>query len=137
MDPPGARRAAMLTSESGRYTRWTAIVRTAAGRDSAGNSRRQRRRQSHRGKGPRNYQRSDERVQEDVNDRLSDAHWLDASDIEVSVAEREVTLDGFVGSLEAKRRAEDCAEAVSAVAHVQNNLRVQRHGTQEAAAGSD
>lgn len=86
---------------------------------------------SHRGKGPRSYQRSDERIEEDVNDRLSDDDWLDASDIEVSVAEREVTLDGFVDSRSSKRRAEDCAESVSGVDHVQNNLRVRPNGERE------
>ena len=37
----------------------------------------------------------------------------------------EVTLSGTVDSREAKRRAEDCAETISGVKHVQNNLRVQ------------
>ncbi|HLA12907.1 MAG TPA: hypothetical protein VJ023_20140 [Pyrinomonadaceae bacterium] len=40
---------------------------------------------SHRGKGPRGYKRSDERIQEDVNERLTDYDALDASDIEVVV----------------------------------------------------
>jgi osmotically-inducible protein OsmY len=83
-----------------------------------------RRDQDHRGRGPRNYQRSDTRIEEDINDRLSDDRYLDASDIEVSVADREVTLAGTVTSKIAKRRAEDCAESVSGVSHVQNNLRV-------------
>jgi anti-sigma factor RsiW len=52
---------------------------------------------------------------------------VDASEIEVSVSDREVTLSGMVDSRDAKRRAEDCAESVSGVMHVQNNLRVQ-HG---------
>ena len=48
------------------------------------------------------------------------------TDIEVTVRDREVTLDGTVDSRMAKRRAEDCADAVSGVEHVQNNLRVSR-----------
>ena len=51
---------------------------------------------------------------------------VDASDIEVAVSGREVTLSGTVRSREEKRRAEDIAEAVSGVTHVQNNLRVQQ-----------
>lgn len=82
--------------------------------------------QSHRGRGPKNYQRSDERICEDVCDRLSDHHELDASDIDVSVSNREVTLSGEVDSKQAKRHAEDCADACSGVEHVQNNLRVKR-----------
>jgi BON domain len=79
----------------------------------------------HRGRGPRGYTRSDERIREDVSDRLTDDPALDASDIEVSVAACEVTLGGHVESRWAKRRAEDLAETVSGVRHVQNNLRVR------------
>lgn len=81
--------------------------------------------QHHRGRGPRNYQRSDERIREDLNDRLTDDPHVDASDIEVAVQGREVTLSGTVGSRFEKRHAEDIADGVSGVAHVQNNLRVR------------
>lgn len=87
----------------------------------------------HRGRGPRGYQRSDERIREDVSDRLSDDGMVDASDIEVSVRGGEVTLSGTVSSRDQKRRAEDIAEAVSAVTNVQNNLRVGQ-GTNASAA---
>ena len=79
----------------------------------------------HRGRGPRDYVRSDERILEDVNDRLTDDGSIDASDISVQVAEREVTLTGEVESRAEKRRAEDVAEMVTGVIHVQNNLRVR------------
>jgi hypothetical protein len=78
----------------------------------------------HRGRGPRGYKRSDERIHEDVSDRLTEDGYLDASGIEVQVHEGEVTLNGTVPRREAKRRAEDLAEAASGVKHVQNNLRV-------------
>ncbi len=51
--------------------------------------------------------------------------YLDASEIEVMVAEAEVTLTGTVASRQDKRRAEDLAESVSGVSHVQNNIRVK------------
>lgn len=86
----------------------------------------QRRRQDQRGRGPRGYARSDERIREDVNDRLTDDWMIDATDIEVEVSDREVTLSGHVSSRSDKRRAEDLAENVSGVTHVQNNLRVKR-----------
>lgn len=95
-----------------------------------GNERAARRREwdhvrgEHAGKGPRGYSRSDERVREDVADRLTDDPWLDPSEIEVAVTGCEVTLNGTVGSRDDKRRAEDLAHAVSGVKHVQNNLRV-------------
>ncbi|MGO4571324.1 BON domain-containing protein [Microvirga sp. 2TAF3] len=82
--------------------------------------------QYHRGRGPKGYQRSDERIREDVNDRLTDDPHIDASEIQVTVSSREVTLDGTVGSRFEKRHAEDIAEFVSGVTHVQNNLRVQQ-----------
>ena len=80
----------------------------------------------HRGRGPKNYARSDDRIRDDVNDRLTDDPHIDASDIEVSVSNHEVTLSGRVNSRFAKRHAEDIAESVSGVTHVQNNLRVQQ-----------
>jgi osmotically-inducible protein OsmY len=93
----------------------------------------ERRRQDHRGRGPRNYTRSDARIAEDVNDRLTDDWSLDASDIEVEVEDREVTLSGKVASRADKRRAEDIADSVSGVTHVQNNLRVRQAGPAEGA----
>jgi len=83
---------------------------------------------NHRGRGPKTYTRSDERIREDVNDRLTDDAWLDASEIEVQVAAGEVTLSGSVMSREDRRRAEDLAEHVSGVRHVQNNIRVRPAG---------
>ena len=81
-----------------------------------------------RGRGPKGYVRSDDRIREDVCDRLSDDPVVDASEVEVSVAGSEVTLAGTVNSREERRRAEDCAERVSGVSHVQNNLRVSAAG---------
>jgi hypothetical protein len=83
---------------------------------------------SHYGRGPKGYTRSDDRIREDVSDRLTDDWLVDASDIEVMVAGGEVTLAGTVDSRQAKRRAEDCSEGVSGVRNVQNNLRVRQPG---------
>jgi hypothetical protein len=80
----------------------------------------------HSGRGPKNYTRSDDRIREDVNDRLTDDPHIDASEIDVKVSSCDVTLTGTVDSREAKRRAEDCVESVSGVKNVQNNLRVQQ-----------
>jgi osmotically-inducible protein OsmY len=92
----------------------------------------QRREQDHRGRGPKNYARSDDRIREDVNDRLTQDEWVDASEIEVAVEGGEVTLTGTVEDRRAKRRAEDCADAVSGVKHVQNNLRYTSGVTSQA-----
>ena len=78
----------------------------------------------HRGRGPKSYTRSDERIHEDVCQRLTGNRWVDASEIEVTVSNCEVTLSGTVENRETRRRAEDCAENVPGVTHVQNNIRV-------------
>lgn len=83
-----------------------------------------RREMDHSGRGPSDYTRSDERIREDVNDRLTDDPRVDASGISVTVSSCEVTLNGTVHDRTSKRRAEDVAERVSGVKHVQNNLRV-------------
>jgi len=82
----------------------------------------------HRGRGPKGYVRSDDRIKEDVSERLMDDGHLDASDIEVTVQDGEVTLGGTVSERFAKRHAEDIAERASGVKHVQNNLRVAPTG---------
>jgi hypothetical protein len=93
-------------------------------------------RPNHRGRGPKGYVRSDERIREEVCERLTHDPYVDASDIEIAVSNREVTLSGLVDSREAKRRAEDCAEHVSGVSHVQNNLRVRQPGMNTGTGGA-
>lgn len=85
-----------------------------------------------RGRGPKNYRRSDDRLREEVCDRLTDNEWLDATGVEVNVVAGEAILTGTVDSRYAKRLAESIAESVSGVSNVQNNLRVQSY--QQAAA---
>lgn len=89
------------------------------------NAQRRRQMDEHRGRGPKNYSRSDDRIREDVSDRLTDDPLVDASEIEVTVTGQEVTLSGTVPTRSQRRLAEDCAESVSGVKHVQNNLRVK------------
>lgn len=114
--------------ERGWWDKTTDEVSSWFGDDDAKRRRRmdEMREDNHRGKGPKNYTRSSERIKEDVNDQLGD-HWmLDASNVEVEVNGTEITLTGTVDSRENKRRAEDIADSVSGVTHVQNNLRVKR-----------
>ncbi len=79
---------------------------------------------SSRGKGPKGYKRSDERIREDISDQLTHDHFVDATHIEILVAECECTLNGTVPTRDEKRRAEDIAERIFGVKNVQNNLRV-------------
>lgn len=88
--------------------------------------RRRRNDATHRGKGPKNYRRSDERIQEDINDRLTDEWNIDASDIEVTVTNGDVILTGYVADRSQKRKAADIAENVLGVANVENRIKVNR-----------
>lgn len=96
----------------------------------------ERRNESYRGRGPRDYKRSDERIREDVCDRLSDDPFIDASDIEVRVEGNEVILSGRVDSREAKRRAEDMVENISGVTNVQNQLKVSHDRASDSSSGT-
>lgn len=91
---------------------------------------------SHRGRGPKGYKRSDERILEDVHQHLTDDHWLDASDIEVSVSGGDVSLSGQVSNRDDKHRAERIVETLPGVQHVQNNLRLRSASYTPAGSGS-
>jgi osmotically-inducible protein OsmY len=83
---------------------------------------------SHSGKGPKNYQRSEERIREDICDRLSDDAQVDATGIAVEVQGTDVILTGLVTDKSEKRRAEDIAENIPGVKHVENRIRVDNTG---------
>jgi len=80
----------------------------------------------HKGKGPKGYHRSDERIKEDISDRLMDDGLLDASNIEIEVSNNEVILSGNVDSRDAKRRAEELCESIAGVNNVENRLHISR-----------
>jgi osmotically-inducible protein OsmY len=74
-------------------------------------------------------------MREDVCDALTEAHDVDASDIEVGVEAGTVTLTGTVDSRYSKRRSEDIAAEINGVRDVQNQLRVSA-GEQARARGA-
>jgi osmotically-inducible protein OsmY len=78
----------------------------------------------HTGRGPSDWQRSDESISEDVNERLQRHDQIDATNINVKVENGEVTLSGTVNSRLEKRLAADLAEDCSGVKNAHNNLRV-------------
>ena len=80
----------------------------------------------HSGRGPRNYKRSDNRIEEDINDRLTQHGMIDATEVEVTVQNGEVTLRGNVDRREAKRLAEDIAESVFGVKDVNNQIKIKQ-----------
>ena len=86
---------------------------------------------SHVGRGPRGYQRSDDRIRDEVCERLARHPRIDASDVEVVVGNGEVTLQGTVDSRSVKRLLEDVAESVWGVREVHNQVRVATSGRDE------
>jgi hypothetical protein len=81
----------------------------------------------HAGRGPRGYQRSDERIRDEINERLTAHGLIDATEVDCQVVNGEVTLTGFVDSRAAKRAAEDVAEDIYGVRDVHNQIRVRSH----------
>ncbi|MDQ0455575.1 BON domain-containing protein [Rhizobium paknamense] len=85
----------------------------------------------HRGKGPRNYRRSDDRLIEELNERLTEATRLDATHVSAVVENGVATLEGQVESRAAKREAEDIALSIRGIEDCMNRLKVQPAGDQE------
>ena len=85
----------------------------------------------HTGQGPRGLEGSDEKIHEEVCDRLTRHGWIDASNIEVSVEDNQVWLRGTVRDRRMKRMAEDTAETVAGVVDVHNRLTIERVDSEE------
>ena len=77
------------------------------------------------GKGPRNYRRSSDRIQDDIYKIYTRHRKLDPSFIDVNVVGDEVHLEGFVSSRPMKWLAEDLAMEVPGVTKVINQLKVR------------
>lgn len=84
----------------------------------------------HTGRGPKGYERTTDRMREEVCERLTRHGGIDASDIEVKAENDEITLTGTVDSRKTKRMAEDVAESVPGVKDVHNQLRISKNTEQ-------
>jgi hypothetical protein len=80
----------------------------------------------HYGKGPKGYKRSDDRTRDDVCDAIAHQGYIDASDVEVKVADGIVTLSGTVAHRHEKRKLEHLVESCRGVHEVHNELRLKR-----------
>jgi hypothetical protein len=89
--------------------------------------------QGHRGRGPKGYTRSDDRIKEDISERLSDDPLIDASDVTVETRQGVVTLTGSVDSRQLKHRIEDLVECCSGVKDIENRLTVRSSSAQSSA----
>jgi hypothetical protein len=79
------------------------------------------------GRGPKGYKRSDERLREDISERLMYSTYLDSSDVSVEVADGVVTLEGTVPERSMRHAIEDVADSCPGVRDVDNKIRVQRN----------
>jgi len=79
-------------------------------------------------RGPRNYQRSDERIREDLAERLIFRQEIDSTDVSIEVRSGVVMLEGSVPARWMKHRIEDIAAATRGVHDVQNRIRVVSAG---------
>jgi hypothetical protein len=86
------------------------------------------------GRGPKGYQRSDERLREDICERLMADAYIDASEVTVAVADGKVTLEGTVGERLMRHRIEDRVDECMGVKDIDNRIRVARGA---AAAGAE
>jgi osmotically-inducible protein OsmY len=82
--------------------------------------------------GPKGYTRSDERIREDISERLMMADGIDSSEVTVSVKDGRVTLEGTVPVRSMKHSIEDLADYTAGVHDVDNRIRVERPGTPSA-----
>lgn len=74
------------------------------------------------------YRRSDDRIREEVCERLTQHGRIDPRGIDLEVVDGEVILKGRVKDRQTKRMAEDIALLVSGVVDVRNELRLMRSG---------
>lgn len=77
---------------------------------------------------PKGYTRSDERLREDICERLSHS-GLDVSDVSVEVSQGQVMLEGTVDSRRLKHAIENLADDCLGVRDVDNRIRVKQAGS--------
>jgi osmotically-inducible protein OsmY len=80
----------------------------------------------HRGRGPKGYVRSDQRVHELICERLTDDPNIDASEVTIAVQDGEVTLTGTVDDRGTKYEIEEVVDSVHGVQDIHNQLHTMR-----------
>lgn len=75
-------------------------------------------------RGPKGYQRSDERLREDISERLMMSSSVDSSEVTVNVSSGKVTLEGTVPDRYMKHYIEDLVDACPGVQDIDNRIRV-------------
>jgi hypothetical protein len=80
---------------------------------------------SYRGRGPKDYVRSDERLREIICEHLTDDPDIDASDIGIEVRNLHVRLTGSIEDRELKQEVEALIERIGGVRGIDNQLRTR------------
>jgi osmotically-inducible protein OsmY len=83
------------------------------------------------GRAPKGYERSDERIREDICDELTRRPDIDPGRLSVAVAGGEVTLEGAVEDLGSRRLADEIASRCIGVRQVHNKLKVEPGGAKK------
>jgi osmotically-inducible protein OsmY len=91
---------------------------------------------THRGKGPKGYTRSDDRLKEVICEKLTDDPMIDASEINVEVTSQIVKLTGTVDDRSTKYDVEELIERCGGVKDIDNQLRVRSGSSQRSQLGS-
>jgi len=91
---------------------------------------------AHRGKGPKGYARSDDRLKEIICEKLTDDPMIDASEINVEVTSQVVKLTGTVDDRSTKYEVEELIERCGGVKDIDNQLRVRSGSSQRSQLGS-
>ncbi|HWW80440.1 MAG TPA: BON domain-containing protein, partial [Steroidobacteraceae bacterium] len=78
------------------------------------------------GRGPKGYKRSDERIKEDICERLWRSDNVDSSEVTVTVKEGEVTLSGTVPERWMRHEIENIVDDSMGVKDIDNSIRIQQ-----------
>jgi osmotically-inducible protein OsmY len=92
--------------------------RTPTGTSAPGGQRKKR-------TGPKNYQRSDERLKEQIIERLMESSSVDIGNLECEVKDGVVTLSGTVETRSDRYQIENVVDDVWGVKDIANNMRVK------------
>ena len=79
-----------------------------------------------RARPPKNYKRSDERIREEICERLMDDARVDSGDVSIEVRSGVVTLEGTVPEHHMKYIIEDVAADCFGADDIENRIRVSR-----------
>jgi hypothetical protein len=81
-------------------------------------------------RGPKGWKRTDERLKEDICERLYHTQHIDSSDVTVEVKDGKVMLEGSVPQRGMKHALEDLIDACPGVTDIDNRVRVSQGGSQ-------